>query len=329
MRTRSGFLALGAVVGLATGCSQEEARPADPSRTPGAAAAAKPVGRTAAGSQAGPHIEALRLRPEELLPQSTVRVDVRTVGLAPGLEPDFTWTIDGERVYTDGPSIELPRLAEGAEVRVRVSIALEDGDELSEEVSAPVANAPPKITRVEIIEVESSGWRAEVEVSDANGDPVEVDYTWSLNGLPTSQRGTDFDTRGLKRGDRVFVEVAAQDDSQARVSLRSGTIEIANSAPEITSVPSGLSEAGTFVYRIEAEDEDGDQDLRFVLEAGPSGMTLSSDGELRWKPEIRHAGKNRIVVSVLDGRGGQATQEFVLPVRFEESPGDAPPAAAD
>lgn len=181
------------------------------------------------------------------------------------------------------------------------------------------ANSSPKITGLEIVESEAGGdapgWRADVETRDPDGDTVEIEYRWFVNGKPSPQQGAEFDTAVLARGDSVYVEVVATDGYGKSRPTRSGVIAIANAAPEITSVPSGLSKAGTFSYQIETMDVDGDESFKFTLVRAPAGMTVTQNGELAWTPTSSQAGDHTVIVTVSDRRGGLATQEFVLPVR--------------
>jgi len=175
----------------------------------------------------------------------------------------------------------------------------------------------------------SKGWRAEVEAEDESGDAADIRYTWYVNDRMTSQRKSEFSTSELKRGDQVFVEVVARIGSDESRPLRSGTLGIANSAPEIKSIPTGLTSEGIFRYRLVVEDPDGDRDLRFALEEGPSGMQMSPRGEVQWDPTVDQAGDHQVILSVTDDRGGKATQEFVLPVRVSTDAGNDGPAAIE
>lgn len=280
-----------------------------------------------------PEIRDLRLRPEVPVPGRVIRAVVRLTETAHDAKLDYEWAIDGDSNYPNAPSIQLPGLKSGSRVSVRVVASNEEGESESHLAVGTVPNAPPKITRLEVLEVDledgSQGWRAEVRAEDPNGDTVELRYTWFINDRASNQRKAVFSTAELKRGDRVYVEVVAHDDTDESRTLRSGVLGIANVAPEITSLPTGLSSSGTFNYQIEVEDADGDRDLRFALEAGPSGMQLGPGGLLRWNPEIHQVGDHQVIVSVSDGRGGQATQEFVIPVRLNQRSGEPTPAAID
>lgn len=280
-----------------------------------------------------PEISELRLKPAVPQPGKVIRAIVRLANPTQSAEVDYEWVVDGDRDFPNTPAIQLPELASGARVSVQVVARNKEGESPSELTFGIVPNALPKITKLEVLEVDledgSQGWRAEVEAEDDNGDSVDVRYVWYVNDRMTSQRQSEFSTSELKRGDRVFVEVVARVGTDESRPLRSGTLGIANSAPEIKSIPTGLGSDATFRYQLVVEDPDGDIDLHFALETGPRGMQMGPNGEVRWDPEIDQAGDHRVVLSVTDEQGGKATQEFVLPVRLNTTSGTDEPAAID
>ena len=87
-----------------------------------------------------------------------------------------------------------------------------------------------------------------------------------------------------------------------------------NTDPVITSSPAGNATVGQeWSYVLEATDPDRDA-LLFCLTAGPGGMQIGAGGNLSWVPDPGQEGVHSIVVTVLDGRGGQGTQHFMLTV---------------
>ncbi len=318
-------------MGFAFACADEGAeRGVAPTST--TSSAGTHAGKSRGGA---PEIGDLQLRPEIPVPGQVIRAVARLVdtSAAIGAELEYEWTVNGDSNYPNTKAIELPDLDRGS--RVSVSVVARNGEAASASrvATGVVANISPRITGLEVREMggteAAQGWRAEVRAEDSNGDEIEVRYKWFINDRASAQRTASFSTEDLKRGDRVYVEVVAHDDADASRPLRSGVLEIANAAPDITSVPTGLNSAGTFAYQIEVEDADGDMDMSFVLDVGPSGMRLSPDGTLRWEPDIDQVGDHQVIVSVSDNRGGQATQEFVLPVRAKRVSDSTSPAAID
>jgi hypothetical protein len=320
---------------LALGCSDEgadRALTAEESR----AEASSSNASSAIDDEEGfgiPEIVELRLKPTTPEPGKVVRAIVRFADPSQRAKIDYEWVVDGDRDFPNNPAIQLPNLDSGARVSVQVVAHNDEGDSPSERTFGIVANVLPKITKLEVLEVDladgSKGWRAEVEAEDESGDAADIRYTWYVNDRKTSQRQPEFSTSELKRGDQVFVEVVARVGADESRPLRSGTLGIANSAPEIRSIPKGLSKEGAFRYQLVVEDPDGDRDLRFALEEGPSGMQMSPHGAVRWDPTVDQAGDHQVILSVTDAQGGKATQEFVLPVRVSTDAGNNEPAAIE
>lgn len=333
-RIRNAFLVISGMA-LALGCSDEGADrvlTAEESR----AEASSSTASSAPDDEEDfgiPEIIELRLKPATPEPGKVIRAIVRFANPSRRAKIDYEWVVDGDRDFPNTPAIQLPNLDSGARVSVQVVAHNDDGDSPSERTFGIVASALPKITKLEVLEVDledgSKGWRAEVEAEDESGDSADIRYTWYVNDRMTSQRKSEFSTSELKRGDQVFVEVVARIGSDESRPLRSGTLGIANSAPEIKSIPTGLTSEGIFRYRLVVEDPDGDRDLRFALEEGPSGMQMSPHGEVQWDPTVDQAGDHQVILSVTDDRGGKATQEFVLPVRVSTDPGNDDPAAIE
>ena len=196
-------------------------------------------------------------------------------------------------------------------------------------------NTAPSVTQVEVIRAEPESWsdssaerwRAVAEGRDADGDSIRFSYRWILNGEETDENDEYFPMDRLVAGDRLQVQVTADDGVAQSVPLRSGSIEIGNRAPEIVSRPPRPDATGRFRYSIQAEDPDGETDLVFTLERGPEGMSIDSkSGLVTWQPTVSQAGQHEIEVGVHDSKGAKATQSFRI--ALIKQVGDAPPAAA-
>ncbi|HJT78200.1 MAG TPA: putative Ig domain-containing protein, partial [Gemmataceae bacterium] len=97
-----------------------------------------------------------------------------------------------------------------------------------------------------------------------------------------------------------------------------------NHAPAITSTPRiVISLDRAYFYAVAASDADADP-LSFRLDAAPGGMTIDATGLVRWTSTAAQFGANAVTVRVEDGRGGVATQDFVIDVRSQAT--NQPPA---
>jgi hypothetical protein len=146
---------------------------------------------------------------------------------------------------------------------------------------------------------------------DPDGDPVDYEYTWYVNGERRDDKGALFATDKLKHGDEIYAEVRATDGNNWTDRQRTPVVTIGNAHPEITSTPPGFREDGEFRYKIEAVDPDGDLRLRYALEKGPAGMTVDNiTGEVVWRPVGDQKGVHPVTVVVRDSGGLETKQSF-------------------
>ena len=97
-----------------------------------------------------------------------------------------------------------------------------------------------------------------------------------------------------------------------------------NRPPVITSTPVVDANVGAvYQYDAEAKDADGDS-LTFALDDAPSEVSIDpGSGMVSWTPSGSQFGSHQLSLTVSDGRGGVATQEFTVIVLAES--GNAPP----
>lgn len=315
-----------ALGGLMLACGSGPEAPEAPERRTWADVAQKNGGDEAARRAANeaPTVRSVRIEPPEPMPGERVRavVDVD--------EPDgnrfaigYTWFADGWELDRGAPSVDLPENLRAGDL-IEVTVVVGDGIAESEPVRATtkVGNRRPRVVG---LSVEPAGnvtpGQAIVvkpEASDTDGDDLEYEYTWTVNGEPQeidSWGPQDrFPTEGLRSGDRIEVTVVARDRRGARSRpLSSGPIALGDAAPEILSAPSGY-DGGTFRYAIEARDPQGGQ-LHFSLRKRPEGMTVDPRrGEVVWLPKASQAGIHPVEVVVENRSGTRAIQAFDLEV---------------
>lgn len=182
---------------------------------------------------------------------------------------------------------------------------------------AETENKPPKIQSISISSLSNDmrdGFKASIESSDPDGDTVYYIYQWKINGvkIPGETEETLQWQEEFKKGDMVTLEVIPYDDNTRGIWKSEGSFEIPNSAPRITSQPSGVASNGNFTYKVKAGDPDGDE-LTFSLKDAPSGMTISeSTGEINWRFSADNAGDYKVGIVVSDGNGSEAYQELDL-----------------
>ncbi len=280
-----------------------------------------------------PVIERVAFEPEEPGALESVRAVVKASD--PEGDPvslGFAWQVNGHTIDQGGPVVTLPQTRKGDVISVRVTASDGSLESLPQEASTRVRNRAPRLggMRIEPAGGIHTGVPVTVRPSaeDADGDAVEFEYRWSVNGRSLDEQGPVLDTSGLRRGDVLRVEVTATDGSDESETLASPDITIANASPVIVSKPAGSGPDGVFRYLVFAVDADNDR-LRFVLGSAPDGMTFAAcSGEIEWTPRPDQEGVHPIEVVVEDLRGGRGSQTFELTIGVTETGGiEGQPAA--
>lgn len=187
-----------------------------------------------------------------------------------------------------------------------------------------VRNTSPTITAVSLVPQTArvgDKIEARVEASDPEHDRVDLTYKWYRNDTVIKDGEDSFlDTTGFAAPDRIAVEVTASDPTGSASPLKSEPLALGNSGPMIVSTPPTKAVQGRFDYLVKALDPDGDP-LTYHLEMAPPGMTISSDtGHLGWQIPTDQEGTFHVKVVAKDGRGGLATQEFVVTLSATTTP---------
>lgn len=151
-----------------------------------------------------------------------------------------SWTVDGEVASTDA-TLSLDGIGRGAVIELTVTPRDEDGLEGEALVaSVTVANTAPVVDSVAFVNDElrtDDTLTAVVEASDVDGDELELRFTWYVGGAPVDgATGTTLSGDAFVRGEEIYVEVTADDGDLTSEVVTSGTIEVLNSAPSVSSV---------------------------------------------------------------------------------------------
>jgi hypothetical protein len=100
-------------------------------------------------------------------------------------------------------------------------------------------------------------------------------------------------------------------------------VKRSNLPPAVISAPEmGVVEQEMYSYDVQARDSINEGQLVFGLDRAPAGMAIDSNsGLINWTPANSQAGANPVQVRVSDGKGGLATQSWVIHVANDnESP---------
>ena len=289
-----------------------------------------------------PRIESVTLEPRAPRPGERLRARVDAVDPeGQELRFEYEWKLDGARIEgATGPSLHVRGGAgKGAVVALEV-VALDPSNQRSRagNASVRVGNSPPVIHGLVIEPLQEVTGGTDVtaipKASDPDGDELSFDYRWDVNGSTVRNEGPTLPGSAFSRGDTIVVQVVANDGTADSDPLRSEPIPVVNAPPRITSAPGSFDDQGRFVYRVEAEDPDGDGSFRYRLLEAPPGMSLDIvDGTVSWTPREDQAGRHPVRIQVSDAQGASTTQSFVMSLDFEQEDlarteeASSPPAA--
>jgi len=148
--------------------------------------------------------------------------------------------------------------------------------------------------------------KANVKFSDPDGDLVTVKLSWKVNGTEIAT-GETLAPGKFKKGDGVVLDAVATDGRGLESGHRTANSTIRNSAPEITSIPSGSLNG----YHPAATDPDNDP-VTIELNNPPPGFSLSG-GSIAFDPASGKAAAGKALTIVAkDNEGATTTQNITI-----------------
>ena len=196
-----------------------------------------------------------------------------------------------------------------------VTVTADDGkDQAEQSFKLTVPNKNPIITSEPPLNATVGvPYHYNLTAADGNNDSLEFSLFKSPTGMRIGSMSGAISWTPVNIGDQ---EVSVKVSDGFGKTYQNFTIKVAegvqpNRAPQFGSSPV-LTAMVDVPYTYNASAEDLDQDvLTFALESGPSGISVdSTTGKVVWTPSA--AGNFTVVLKVTDGRGGEATQEFVI-----------------
>jgi len=301
----------------------------------GSAADSGNIHRVAGDDDAKPIVESLSLEPKSPVSRGRVRAVTGMSGHWTAM--DYSWTINGMAFGGRSAEVVLPVVKTGDTISVEVVPVLGGARGEARTASVTVKNQPPMILGlgIEIVDeadrsalADTEVWRAIARAEDPDGDSIQFEYRWFVNGQESEGDDELFSVGDLARGDRLEVEVRAFDGRVSSGPARSGEVEVGNSPPAIVSVPPRVDARGQFRYAVRAEDPDGDRRFRFSLREAPKGMQIDDvNGIVRWEPGTDQAGRHAVEIVVTDEGGAESSQSFSLAlVQRTDDDGSVPAA---
>jgi RHS repeat-associated protein len=185
-----------------------------------------------------------------------------------------------------------------------------------------IPNRPPAFTSVPLLEATVGKlYTYPASATDPDGDALSYTLTTGPQGMIVD--GATGRVQWTPAPDQagnhpVVVRVA---DGRGGWAEQVYTVEAAasraNRPPVFVSQPAGAAQVGqTYRYDADATDPDNDP-LTYSLATGaPLGMAIDpASGLITWTPDASQMGDTNITVSVADGRGGTAAQNYTICVR--------------
>jgi len=324
------WLVLGAATVVLAACSAEEAPTGVGSRPMVETQAESDVVSEYVAAGSAPTIERLDISPREILPDRELHV------IAEASDPDgdairfsFVWRRNGqELVRTQQPVVVLREIQKGDTITLTATASDGMNESSPMVLRLGVGNRAPVLTALSL--EPHRGLRAGMSVTatpeaeDPDNDRLTYRYKWTVND---SVRGEErvFKTVGLRRGDKIALEVLADDGDRLSQPYTIET-ELGNTPPSIASEGEKSGPDGAYEHQFVAKDPDGDRNLRFFLDEGPSGMRMDGiTGTLRWRPGSGQGGRHEVIVGVRDASGDATTFGFAVDVAMGSQ--DTPPAS--
>jgi hypothetical protein len=273
--------------------------------------------------------------------QPTVRSGLRAVIAIPSTDRDqdrlsyhFTWYRDGVRAVEvgDDPVITPDKVKRGEEWRVVVTATDGEGESPPAEIRVTVLNAPPLVPSILLSPAAPTavtGMKCAVTkpATDADGDPLVLEYRWTRNGQLFAATPSTSEIAGhlVRPGEFWQCDVNAF-DGHVRSPVVSASAAVVNAlppGPQLAIEPRDVKTANPVkcVVQGQAPDPDGDTLTYDFRWEPPAGMTLPKLDEPNALPAglVRRGQSWHCVVTVSDGKGASS------PVRAEVKVGNLPP----
>ncbi|WP_049722685.1 choice-of-anchor A family protein [Gilvimarinus polysaccharolyticus] len=183
--------------------------------------------------------------------------------------------------------------------------------------------APQFLTSPSVQGLVGELYRYEVAAVDPDGDVVSLSLGESPTAMTLNAGVVSWVPQPDQTGEQVYAVKA--DDGRGASVTQTVTVYVnnplENQAPAITSVPVTQMQLGsTLGYSIVANDADGDA-LTYQLDQAPPGASILGN-TLTFSPS--QIGTFNFALSVTDGRGGRATQTFVVNVANQATGNQTP-----
>lgn len=181
-----------------------------------------------------------------------------------------------------------------------------------------IENSRPVIGNLRIMpEVWGPGDQIYLELDsfDLDGDPVSIEYEWTLNDLPAGF--SKIISGAIQRGDRFTVKATPYDGEvygEAQALIRT----VANVPPQLSLHKNFTFDGELYIYNTVGMDPDGDR-LTFGLINAPEGMSIDPmTGQIRWSVPKTFTGKADYIITASDSKGGTSEMQMSFTITEEK-----------
>ncbi len=260
-------------------------------------------------------------------PRFPTRITPPRISVKPvlGHEKEVTgvrWFVNGAETES-GPRLSPSSFQRGDRIHAVVTLKMDGADKVVTTREMQAGNSPPVVTEVLVDPVNpvSGGTvRATAKGSDADDDPLKIQFEWFVDDVPVPGATDTLMLKGVKRGARVHARAIPNDGIADGAWGESPRYLVVNGPPVVKNqLPKEIPADGNFNHRIEAEDPDGDP-LTYILKKGPPGMTLNGS-TLAWQVPAGYYGQSiEIVVEISDGEDSRTVQKIAMTIQPPRKP---------
>ncbi|KGJ98467.1 Ig-like domain-containing protein [Thalassotalea sp. ND16A] len=175
----------------------------------------------------------------------------------------------------------------------------------------PVNDQPVIVSTAVTVATEDIEYQYQLAVNDPDTAASLLVYSFDSAAAEMSISTTGLITwtplEGVLTSGAVIVKVAEGNSAGALSVTQTFTIDVTpvNDQPVIVSIaPTQIDNETTLSYPLEVvdpDDENNGTDLSFELVTAPSGMSISSTGEILWTPMLEQSSLLDINVTIIDG----------------------------
>ena len=232
---------------------------------------------------------------------------------------------------TQGPSTatwnsnQLNWLTSSADVGVHaltIEVADQSGNKTEQswqlEVLPASGNQPPVITSSpRVSAIAGAAYEYQVVATDRDGDALQYALATGPAGMTISVTGKiEWPVPAAFAGSEpVDIKVSDGKGGEVTQSYSIGVGIASNRPPLINSAPVVTATAGAaYKYQVSASDPDSDT-LAYTLSTNEPGITIgATTGLVEWTVPTGVTGEVQVTVLVTDGKGGSASQTYVIGV---------------